>query len=167
MKIEYLDEERLCNDFFPLIAELECGTHYDATNPQHVEWLLRRVHVYHLNGGIAIGLYSDVGVPAGCILFVHDAGLDGVRCFGKKAWIASFGLFSECRSKGLGGILLNEAESYARKRGAECLYVDTYAGNTGAVRYYVKMGFVPVAYHPGESGLKDLGQVYLYKELRS
>ena len=51
------------------------------------------------------------------------------------------------------------------RNGGECLYVDTCAGNVGAIRYYVKQGFIPVAYHPGENGLDDKGQVYLYKQL--
>lgn len=153
-------------DFRPLIAELECGTHYDSGNEQHVEWLERRVGALYAMGGHAICLYSDEDAPLGFLFLLHDEGLNGVRCFGKKGAIAMFGLFSEHRSKGLGGTLLREAERFLMQRGGECLYVDTYAANAGAIRYYTKEGFIPVAYHPGENGLDDKGQVYLYKELK-
>ena len=53
---------------------------------------------------------------------------------------------------------------YALGGNAICLYSD--AGNAGAIRFYVREGFIPVAYHPGENGLDDKGQVYLFKELR-
>ena len=119
MKIVRQDEARLYDDFLALIAELECGRHYDAGNPQHVAWLRHRVASLYMAGGTAICMYDDDGAPVGFLLLVHDRGLEGVRCF----------------------------------------------GNAGAMRFYVKHGFVPVAYHPGENGLGDRGQVYLYKEL--
>ena len=99
-------------------------------------------------------------------MVIHDSGLEGIRCFGKKASIVMFGLNPEFRGKGMGTTLLRAAENHAVKHGAECLYVDTYAANTGAIRYYTREGFIPVAYHPGENGLEDKGQVYLYKELK-
>lgn len=165
MKIEYLDQHDLYRDFLPLIAELECGLHYDGANDQHVQWLKNRLNIMYASGGKAICLYSEEGEPLGFLLLLFDRGLDGVRCFGKKATIETFGLFAEYRSKGMGKLLLQETEAYVRRNGGECLYVDTYAGNSRAIRYYTKQGFVPVAYHPGENGLDDKGQVYLYKEL--
>ena len=75
------------------------------------------------------------------------------------------GLVANHRSQGLGSILLRAAERFLIERGCKCRYVDTHAGNTGAIRYYTKEGLIPVAYHPGENGLDDKGQVYLYKEL--
>lgn len=165
MRIRYLDQQQFLVDFLSLIAELECGKHYDGANQQHVQWLAGRIAGLYAIGGKAICLYSDAGQPMGYLLLLHDPGPDGVRCFGKKATIAQFGLFAQYRSQGIGGTLLREVEDYAARNGAECLYVDTYAGNAGAIRYYVKQGFTPVACHPGENGLDDRGQVYLYKEL--
>lgn len=165
MKIEHLEQQRFYKDFLPLIAELECGRHYDAANDQHVEWLQRRISALYAGGGTAICSYSDEGEPLGFLLLVFDQGLEGVRCFGKKATIAMFGLFAKHRSKGMGASLLREAETYTKRNGGECVYVDTYANNSRAIQYYVKQGFIPVAYHPGENGLDDKGQVYLYKEL--
>jgi ribosomal protein S18 acetylase RimI-like enzyme len=85
--------------------------------------------------------------------------------FREKATIVMFGLFEQYRSQGLGQQLVDEAVKYSQQNGAECLYVDTYANNPGAISYYVKNGFLPVAYHPSENGLNDKGQVYLCKEL--
>jgi GNAT superfamily N-acetyltransferase len=165
MRIRHLDEAAFCGDFLPLIAELECGDHYEPANSQHVDWLRNRVRLLFAAGGTAICLYSDDGEPMGFIFVVHDKGLEGVNCFGKKATAAMFGLFKEYRSQGLGGKLLQEAERHSGGQGAEFLYVETYAGNTDGVRWYLKHGFFPVAYHPGENGLGDKGQVYLRKEL--
>ena len=165
MEIRHLEKQELLRDFLPLIVELECGKHYDAGNSQHVEWISRRLDALYAMAGRAICLYSERKCSIGFLFFLHDRGLEGVRCFGKKATIAMFGLFPEHRSKGIGSTLLRAAETHLRRNGCECLYVDTYAGNTGAIRYYTKEGFTPVAYHPGENGLDDKGQVYLYKEL--
>ena len=166
MRITYLEHDEFLRDFLPLIAELECGKHFDATNPQHVEWIDRRVRALYALSGYALCLYSDGGAAVGFLFLLHDRGLEGVRCFGKKATIAMFGLFPEYRSKGLGALLLREAEARALHHGGECIYVDTYAGNDGAIRFYKREGFTEVAYHPGENGLDDVGQVYLYKVLR-
>ena len=88
-----------------------------------------------------------------------------MRRFGKKGAIVMLGLLAGHRGQGLGVALLREAEPYLKEHGAECLYVDTYAGNAGAIRFYVREGFVPVALHPLENGKGDEGQVYLCKEV--
>jgi len=165
MVVKHRDQQQFFADFLPLIAELECGQHYDEYNPQHVDWLKRRVATIYASGGTAICLYSDEGSPLGFLLLMHDPGLDGVRCFGKKATIMMFGLFSQYRSQGKGILLLEEAQRLVVQNGGECIYVDTYAANAGAIRYYSKNGFIPVAYHPGENGRGDHGQVYMYKDL--
>ena len=165
MRIDYLEQDRFFRDFLPLIAELLCGTHYDGANEQHVRWLRDRVAAFYALSGTAICLLTDPGEPVGFIFILHDKGLEGVRCFGKVAIIEMFGLLPEHRSKGLGETLLLEAEAHSKRRGAQCLYVNTYARNAGAIRYYTKHGFIPVAYHPGENGIDDRGQVYLYKEI--
>ena len=165
MQIQYLEQEPFLCDFHPLIVELECGRHYDAANLQHVEWITKRIRARYARGGNAICLYSDEGIPLGFLFLLHDRGLENVPCFGKKGTIAMLGLFPEYRSKGMGAYLLREAEEYLMRNGGQCLYVDTCAGNTGAIRYYIREGFIPVGYHPGENGLDDKGQVYLYKEL--
>ncbi len=165
MPIIHQAEQQFYHDFLPLIAELECGRHYDPDNAQHVAWLKHRIASLYVSGAHAICLYADDGKPLGFLLLHHDPGLEGVRCFGKKGTIVMLGLVDGHRGQGLGPQLLREAERYLKEQGADCLYVDTYPDNTGAVRFYVREGFIPIAYHPGDNGRGDLGQVYLYKEL--
>jgi ribosomal protein S18 acetylase RimI-like enzyme len=164
MKIRYLSEKPFYSFFLPLIVEVECGQHYDPANPQHVKWLKQRVHAIYVSCGRTIALF-DENIPVGFLLLAHDKGLEKTPCFGKKGTIVMFGLFEQYRAQSLGKKLLDAAVEYLKKNGAECLYVDTYANNPGAIRYYVKNGFLPVAYHPSENGLNDKGQVYLCKEL--
>ena len=95
----------------------------------------------------------------------EEYGMLKITSDGKVARIAMFGLAAEHRGKGLGPRLLHEAETLTTGNGGECIYVNTYAGNSGAMRFYVRHGFVPVACHPGENGLGDKGQVYLCKPL--
>ena len=102
MHIRYLEQQQFLQDFLPLIVELECGRHYDGANRQHVEWISHRIGALYAMGGNAICLYSDEGIPMGLLFLLHDRGLEGVRCFGKKGAIAMFGLFPEFRSKGIG-----------------------------------------------------------------
>ena len=165
MQIKYQNKETFYNDFLDLIIELECGNHFDQNNIQHIEWLKSRINAIYTSGGKAICLYTDDNIPVGFIFVIYDSGLEGVKCFGKKSTIVMFGLFEEYRSKGIGKVLIAEAEKYVKENGAECIYVDTYAKNSGAIRFYTKCGYTPVAYHPGENGVTDKGQVYLYKEL--
>jgi GNAT superfamily N-acetyltransferase len=165
MEIKHLEKKDLVEDFFPLIVELECGAHYDASNSRHEAWISRRLDALYALGGHALCLYNENGRTIGLLFLIYDPGLVDVRCFGKKASIAMFGLFPDYRSKGLAANLLRAAERFLIEKGCQCLYVDTYAGNAGAIRYYTREGFIPVAYHPGENGLDDKGQVYLYKEL--
>jgi len=141
------------------------SSNWNAGNAQHVDWLRHRVATLYLAGAQAICLYTDDGQPRGILMLQHDPGLEGIRCFGKKGTIVMLDLFAEYRSQGSGVTLLQEAERYLISHGGECLYVDTYAANTGAIRFYTRQGFIPVAYHPGENGLADKGQVYLFKEL--
>jgi ribosomal protein S18 acetylase RimI-like enzyme len=165
MQIIHQEEQQFYHEFVQLAAELECGRHYDPANTQHVAWLRHRIASLYQASAHAICLYTESGEPVGFLLLQHDRGLEGVRCFGKKGTIVMFGLFEGYRSQGLGVQLLRQAEQHLKAEGGECLYVDTYAANAGAIRFYVREGFVPVAYHPGENGRGDLGQVYLHKDL--
>jgi ribosomal protein S18 acetylase RimI-like enzyme len=166
-QIRYQPLDAFYHDFLPLIAEIECGRHYDAQNPQHVAWLKGRLANLYASGGQAICLYAEDDKPLGFLFLVHDKGLEGADCFGKKADIAMFGLFKEYRSQGLGVLLIEEAWKYVKEHGGDYIYVNTYEANQGAIRFYVRCGFVPVALHPGENGRGDLGQVYLYKDVES
>ena len=67
MLIRYLDQAQFVQDFLPLISELECGSHYDGFNKQHVDWLRQRLTALCVMSGNAICLYSDDGIPVGSL----------------------------------------------------------------------------------------------------
>jgi GNAT superfamily N-acetyltransferase len=47
------------------------------------------------------------------------------------------------RSKGIGALLVKEAESYARRLGAYKMELNVFAGNGPAIRFYERMGYKP------------------------
>jgi ribosomal protein S18 acetylase RimI-like enzyme len=167
MQYRFLDNKLFYDTFLKEISDVQCGNHYDETNPQHVEWLKNYVDTLYLRGGEALCLYSDEDEPLGFIYLLHDKGLEKVKCFGNKATIAMFEIKEDYRSKGYGTLLLKEAENHLRNRGAECLYTDTPddLNDRGALVFYVRNGFTPIACHPGENGKDDWPQVYLFMYL--
>ena len=166
MEFIFCEEDRFYRDFVNLIAEVECGEHYDCNNKQHVEWLKKRVHSIYLMGGMSLCVYEN-GNPLGFLLYQHDLGLEGVCCFGKVARIMMFALADESRGKGLGKQLLAKVCQKVKEAGADCIYTDTYALNSGAINFYLNNGFIQVGVHEGENGIDDAGQLYLYKVLES
>ena len=166
MRYQFLEENVFYETFLHEIADVQCGNHYDGSNPQHVGWLKSCVSNLYLQGGEALCLYVNEK-PIGFIFIVHDKGLENVECFGKKATIAMFEVKRQYRSRGYGTLLCQEAEKYLRERGAQCLYTDTTddPGDRGALMFYVRNGFTPVGYHPGENGRENRAQIYLFKYL--
>ena len=45
------------------------------------------------------------------------------------------------RNKGIGTLLFNAVEDYARSRGAHRIEFDVFSGNTGAIRLYKRLGY--------------------------
>ncbi|MDX2110814.1 MAG: GNAT family N-acetyltransferase [Verrucomicrobiota bacterium] len=165
MPITYQAEDVFFQDFLPLIAELVCGVDYAPENQQHATWLRKRIAALFMSGGRALCIYDDEGVPMGFLLLVHDRGPDGVKRFQKKATIALLGFYPAYRGNGQGTALLSEAQRYVKDHGGECIYVSTYSKNARVINFFSKNGFIPAAYHPGENGIADEGQIYLYNEI--
>jgi len=165
MKIIQCDEQTFRDDFMPMIIDLWCGDKFIPENPQHAAWLDRRIHVSFVNFSVALCAYSDAGETMGYLWYRHDTGMEGVSFSGKNAHIIQVGLFDRFQRQGIGTKLLTCACERIKAAGGECLYTDTYAGDDDAMLFYIKRKFIPVAYHPGEDGVNDLGQVYLYKTL--
>ncbi len=165
MKIIDCTESEFRNDFLPMIIDLWCGDKYNPQNSQHVEWLDKKIHASFVNFGTAICAYTDENEPIGYLWYQHDTGMQGVSFSGKDAHIIQMGLYEKFQRQGIGSKLLDEACKRIKKAGGECLYTDTYAANDDSMIFYIKKKFIPVAYHPGEDGVHDLGQVYLYKVL--
>jgi len=166
MIFKFLNEHDFYNTFFDEICDVQCGSHYDANNPQHVEWLKHYIKNLYLRGGEALCLFWE-DTPIGFIYLLHNKGLENVACMGKKATIAMFEVKEEHRGKGYGKLLCLEAEKHVRARGAECLYTDTPddPDDRGALTFYIRNGFTPVGFHPCENGRDDMAQIYLFKYL--
>jgi hypothetical protein len=69
-------------DFINLMAEVECGNHFDYTNEKHMEWLKKRISIYFYRGTKFFAYYTDGKTPAGFVSVLLDDGPEGVRCFG-------------------------------------------------------------------------------------
>ena len=167
MIFKFLNENEFYNTFLNEICDVQCGSHYDPANPQHVEWLKNFIKILYLRGGEALCLYTDENEPVGFIYLLHDKGLESVDCFEAKATIVMFEVKEEHRRKGYGKLLCQEAEKHLRKRGASCLYTDTPddPDDRDALTFYIRNGFAPVGFHLCENGKDDVAQVYLFKYL--
>jgi ribosomal protein S18 acetylase RimI-like enzyme len=158
-------ENKFIEDFLPLIMYLWGGDMFSIYSHQHSDWLSRKLHVAFIDFGTALCAYTDNGEPMGYILYKHDTGLEGVDFTGKHAHIIHLGLHSQYRKQGACTKLLNEAIRKIKEQKGECIYAEVYAKDEETIIYYVKRGFIPIAYHLGENGKKDNGQIYLYREI--
>ncbi|MHC4471536.1 MAG: GNAT family N-acetyltransferase [Planctomycetota bacterium] len=163
--IREMSEDEFVREFFEEFAELECGDHYHADDPQHVEWVRRRIAIHCFRGARFFSCEADGGTPAGFGAVLIDPGLEGDNCFGHKAELLDVMVRDEHRGQGHGRALLEHAETLSREAGAYCIYVATYAGSRDAVAFYVHRGYVPVAMHPDVYGPDDDGRIYLRKVL--
>lgn len=166
MKITECNEEQFKKDFMPLIIDLWYGDKFDPDNQQHNDWIQRKIHATFVNFGAAICVYSDNGESIGYLWYQHDTGIEGVAFSGKAAHIIQMGLYEQYQRQGIGTMLLDDVCRRIKGNGGECLYTDTYANdNLQPMAFYIKNGFVPIAYHIGLNGANDWGQVYFYKKL--
>jgi GNAT superfamily N-acetyltransferase len=65
--------------------------------------------------------------------------LNSVR-FGARCWVEDLAVSPAHRSQGIGGVLLDAAESWARERGATHLELDTGLARDDAQRFYERRG---------------------------
>ncbi|MEM2892217.1 MAG: GNAT family N-acetyltransferase [Thermoplasmata archaeon] len=61
---------------------------------------------------------------------------------GQEAWIGGVGVVPGMRGKGIGKMLMLEAESFCRDRGVRELYLEVIEGNTRAQMLYERLGYV-------------------------
>ena len=161
-------KEILENDFgifFNLIAEVECGNHFDFSNQKHIQWLKRRIAVHFFRGTNFFCYYLEDGTPVGFAAVLIDKGPEGVCCFGNKAELLDIAIFPEFREKGYGSDLLVYTEEYSRQQGVYCMYMSTYAKDYRVISFYGKNGFIPVATLPDVHGPDDEGMLYMRKIL--
>lgn len=48
--IRQMPEDEFAREFFADFADIECGRHFDGANPQHVEWVRKRITIHYSRG---------------------------------------------------------------------------------------------------------------------
>jgi ribosomal protein S18 acetylase RimI-like enzyme len=162
MDIRLIEFADLRRDFFGLMAEVESGSSFDQQNPEHVEWLERKIARRIGSGGQFYGLYAPDGTPAGLYSLLIEPSLFGPG----HAEVLDLGIVPTFRRQGHALSLLRDAEEKSIAAGACCLHLQTYAGDDGAVTLYRKAGFTPLAEMPGLNGPDERGQLLLHKNLQ-
>jgi len=150
--------------FFPLMAELEAGSHFDFDSPRHIDWLKRKIASRFTGGMRVFGYYLD-GAPVGFAAVVINEGPDGVSDCWRSAELLDIGFLPEYRSQGYGSDLLKHVEDYARQSGVYCFFMVTYAPEHRRIAFYGKNGYIPVAHIPDVHGPGDEGEVLMRKIL--
>jgi len=149
--------------FFELMAEVECGKHFDFNNRNHIKWLKKRISIHFFQGTKFFGYFTEDNSPMGFAALLIDEGPEGVSCFGQKCELLDIGVIPQHRGKGIGSELLKYVEEYAEKLGVYCMYMSTYARDYDVIAFYGKNGFVPVATLPDVHGPNDEGIVFMRK----
>jgi ribosomal protein S18 acetylase RimI-like enzyme len=162
--IRELDHDTFVREFFDLMAEVECGDHFDRSSDSHAGWLDNRITMRFACGARFFARYVD-GAPVGFTAITVEPRMDGVPYTGQYSEVVAIGVLAEHRRRGHGSRLLELSERHAREQGAYCLYVATYGGSRDTIRFYEKNGFQLVATLPDVYGPLALGRVYLRKLL--
>ncbi len=157
------------NEFEPLLdlmAEVECGNHFDANNPNHILWLKKRISIHYYRGTRFFAMFDEADTPIGFHGVLIEEGAEGVNCQAQKCELVAIGIFKEFRRKGSGSILLKHAEDFSREAGVYCMFMSTYAAAYDVIAYYGKNGYTPVATLPDIHGPGNEGIVFMRKILR-
>lgn len=155
--------EKEIEPYLDLLAEVE-HTKLDRSNPDHELWLRRRINRHYQRGAMFYA-YHEIGQEDayGIIAVLHEEAPPGIPALGARAEVLDIGVSKRHRRKGIGSILLRQAEKIARSRGAYCLFMLTYAEDYDVIAFYGKNGFIPVATIPDVFGPHDEGNVVLRK----
>ena len=166
MNIYEIPEQEFVDKYFTLMAEVECGAHFVPDNEQHRAWVRKRIALHYLRGTQFFALSDDSDAPIGFAAVLYDPGLPGVSCFGQSAELLDIAIFPQYRGQGHGSILLRHVERIMETQRVFCLYMTTYGASYGAIAFYGKHGYAPVAVLPDVYGPNDEGRVYIRKRLR-
>lgn len=93
-----------------------------------------------------------LGQPGAFGLIAHDAGEDAgfllARAVAGEAEILTVAVAPHRRRFGLGRALVDAAEDYARRDGAEAIYLEVAVDNTAALALYEGRGFARAGFRP-------------------
>lgn len=149
--------------FFDLMGEVERASLFDAENPDHIEWLKKKIAEYFFRGARFFAYYLDDDTPVGYAAVLIDSSLFPID---QKSELLAIGAFREYRGQGYGTKLLKHAEEVSRQAGVYCMFMGTYAGAHQVIAFYGKNGFAPVATLPDVHGPKAEGILFMRKQLR-
>ena len=152
--------------FLSLMAEVECGNHFNHSNPHHIKWLKKRISIHYFRGTRFFGMYDKNDTPLGFCGVLIEEGAEGVNCQTQKSELVAIGICNEFRRKGLGSVLLKYAEDFSKDAGVYCMFMSTYAGAYNVIAYYGKNGYTPVATLPDIHGPGNEGIVFMRKILK-
>lgn len=164
--IREIPEEQFVSEFFDEFVDLECGRHFHPENPQHVDWVRKRIAIQYFRGARFYGHFLGNDTASGFATVLIDPGLKGKNHFGHMSELLYLLVRDEYRSNGYGRTLMDHVEAKCRSAGVYCLYAATYARNDDSMMFYINRGFVPVAMHPDVYGPHDEGKCYLRKILK-
>jgi GNAT superfamily N-acetyltransferase len=164
--IHEVDRGTFTREFFDLMAEVECGEHFDPGRADHVQWLHDRIALRFACGARFFASYLD-SAPLGFTAVQVEPAMAGVSFTGQYSEIVAIGVRREHRRRGHGSRLIEHSTRFAREQGAYCLYVTTYAGAHDVIAFYERNGFGAVATLPDVHGPRAMGRVYLRRLLRA
>jgi GNAT superfamily N-acetyltransferase len=164
--IRELTEAEFVETFFDLMAEVECGRHFEPGNEAHILWVRRRIAVHYFAGARFFAFEVEDSTPVGFSGILVEEPLEGAAPFGHYSELLDIAILSDYRGKGYGAELLAHAETHARQSGAYCLYIKTYAMSHDRIAFYGRAGFIPVATLPDVHGPGDEGTICMRKLLR-
>ncbi len=147
--------------FLPLLAEIECGDHFDSGNPDHTTWLERKIKSHLARGSRFFGYRSKEGGILGIVGILIEPRLFCTP----TAEILDIGVVNGHRRDGLGTELLNQALTIAREAGAHAVFARTYAADFGTIAFYGRSQFHPVAVIPDTNGPTDEGDIVMRRRL--
>jgi [ribosomal protein S18]-alanine N-acetyltransferase len=84
---------------------------------------------------------------------------------GRRGYVVTLDVAQEWRRKGVAGRLMSEVEAWALTAGVSWMQLHVFTGNTGAVRFYERMGYERIRTRRGFYGGRGLDAFVYGKEL--
>jgi len=147
--------------FWSLLAEIECGDHFDVAKSVHQDWLQSKIQSRIHNNTFYYAADSEHDKAVGILGLQLNTSLFSTP----TAEIVDIGIFPQYRRKGLGSQMLEYAIALAKSFGVPELFVRTYAADSHTIYFYGKNHFFPVAVIPGTNGPLDEGNIVMRYKL--
>lgn len=132
--IKEIDKENI-NVILPFIKKLN----HDGISD---EVLLGRIHEMSKMNYQCLGIYDDIKLIGTCGLWFSTR-----HYCGKTIEPDHVIIDEEYRSKGLGSLLFNWIDQYARKKGYGTIELNSYVTNDRSHKFYFNEGFRIVGFH--------------------